>query len=88
MAVGSLFGITISLLASSVEMLFGTEQLSWMLEECNSSSQAFTAQVEAEGGWGHPGPGDTFQSSQVALCLTPLKDIDCQDQGKVRLLTF
>lgn len=46
----SLFGITVGPLASRVEMLFGTEQLSWMLEVHNSACLVLTVVREAPGG--------------------------------------
>lgn len=82
----SWFGITVGPLASRVEMLFGTEQLSWMLAVHNSDCLAFTVVREAPGGRRHPGPRGSLQSSQVAVCLTPLRDIACKDHGQVPYL--
>lgn len=59
-------------------MLFGTEQLSWMLEVHNSACLAFTVVVEVQGDQGLRG---SLQSSRVAVCLTPLRDTDCKNHG-------
>lgn len=47
---------------------------------------SFTIVVEARGGPGHPGLTGSLQFSQMAVCLTLLRDIDYKNHGQAPYL--